>query len=299
MEPITLIWFDATIATRHAEMGEKFREHFAVRYCSSPREFEEALVGTSRVAICFEFDYPDRPGLSFLRKTKGRYPQIPILMLTEQHSERLAVWAFRNKVLDYLVQPVSESDFCRCVEVLQAIQTAESRQETRIIFDHKSAIPVEIPVGQRTGDVRVAPAVFFVQKNFRCKIRNADVAKYCGMSLFHFSHVFAETFAVTFQEYVVRYRILEACKELQHPNVPVTNVAYSVGFNDPSYFARVFRRFIGVSPSEYCEQPGSREIEQRVSDLENSLELPALNLATVELRSAASVEQHKVRESLG
>ena len=49
-------------------------------------------------------------------------------------------------------------------------------------------------------------------------------------------------------------RIFEACKELQHSNVPVANVAYSVGFNDPSYFARVFRRFVGLSPSVYCEQ---------------------------------------------
>ena len=89
---------------------------------------------------------------------------------------------------------------------------------------------------------------------------------------------------------MLRYRIFEACKELQHPNVPVANVAYSVGFNDPSYFARVFRRFIGVSPSEYCEQISNGEIDQRTGDLAKSLELP-------ELKSPISEPRHAVVDS--
>jgi AraC-like DNA-binding protein len=53
---------------------------------------------------------------------------------------------------------------------------------------------------------------------------------------------------------VLRYRILEACRLLRNPNANVTKVAYSVGFNDASYFSRVFRRFIGVSPSSYSAE---------------------------------------------
>jgi len=203
-------------------------------------------------------------------------------MLTVQHSERLAVWAYRNRVLDYLVQPLADSDFHRCKDLLHAIHMTENRQSARPIIDRKSIIPLEIPGGQRSGSVRLAPAVHFVQKNFRHKIRNANLAKLCGMSSFHFSHAFAETFSLTFQDFVLRYRISEAAKELQHPNVPITNVAYSVGFNDPSYFARVFRRFIGASPSEYCEMTSDDEIVRRVKDLASSLEMPELKVANIE-----------------
>ena len=287
MERLTLIWFDMTITTRHSEIDRNFQDHFDIRYCSNLSHLEEELAENSTVAICFQFDYPDRPGMSLLCSTKERYPHIPILMLTAQHSERLAVWAYRNRVLDYLVIPVSESDFHRCKDLLQAIQTAENRHDDRKIIDRRSIIPVEIPVGQRTGGVRLAPAVHFVQKNFRRKIRNADIAARCGMSSFHFSHAFTETFSLTFQEFVLRYRIFESCKELRHPNVPVANVAYSVGFNDPSYFARVFRRFIGVSPSEYCEQISNGEIDQRIMDLAKSLELPEFKSMKFERRNAA------------
>ena len=106
------------------------------------------------------------------------------------------------------------------------------------------------------------------------------------MSSFHFSHAFAETFSLTFQDFVLRYRIFEASKELQHPNVPVAHVAYSVGFNDPSYFARVFRRLIGASPSEYCEKISDAEIVRRVKDLASGLELPELKATKVEPQRA-------------
>jgi len=297
VERLTLIWFDMTITTRHAEIDRNFQEHFDIRYCSDIRELEEKLAEEAGVAICFEFDYPDRPGMSLLCNTKERYPHIPILMLTVQHSEKLAVWAYRSRVLDYLVKPISESDFHRCKDLLRAIHVAEDCQGTRPIVNRKSIIPREIPVGQRTGDVRLAPAVHFVQKNFSHKIRNADIAELCGMSSFHFSHAFAETFSLTFQDFVLRYRIFEASKELQHPNVPVANVAYSVGFNDPSYFARVFRRFIGASPSEYCEKFGNGEVNQRVKDLASSLAMPELKVANIEPKCSVVAFQTDRRAS--
>ncbi|MFT5500603.1 MAG: AraC-like DNA-binding protein [Woeseiaceae bacterium] len=274
MQRAKLIWFDMTITTRHAEQGRKFRKHFDIHYSSSPNHPEDNLESVPGAAACFEFDYPDRPGLSDLCRAKERYPHVPMLMLTSQHSEQLAVWAYRNRVLDYLVKPVSEEDLVRCKDLILAIQNAGDRQDNRRIIEYKSNFPTEIPAGQRDRGLRLAPALNFVQKNFRSKIRNSEVARACGMSPFHFSHEFAETYSLTFQEFVLRYRILEACKELQHPNIPVTNVAYSVGFNDPSYFARVFRRFIDLSPSEYCEQVSRGEVSQRISDIVARLELP-------------------------
>jgi two-component system response regulator YesN len=47
-----------------------------------------------------------------------------------------------------------------------------------------------------------------------------------------------------------------ACERLAHPGALVKEVAYSVGFNDLSYFTRIFRRQFGVCPSAY--QAGAR-----------------------------------------
>ncbi len=281
----TLIWFDMTLTTRNAEVERALNENFEIHHCVNSRNPEEEFDLDSGVAMCFEFDYPDRPGLDLMRSTKARYPHIPVLMLTAQHSEQLAVWAYRNRVLDYLVKPVSADDVKRCLKLLTALQNGENRrQDKRVIVDFQSKMPTEIPVGQRLGGIRLAPAVHYVEKNFRGKIRNADVAELCDMSSYHFSHAFTETFSFTFQEFILRYRVSEACKELRHPNVPIGNVAYSVGFNDPSYFARVFRRYVGCSPSEFCDRIKRGGSDKREMDTVEKLLLPELQSLKVERR---------------
>lgn len=289
MERLTLFWFDMTLVTSHAEPDPTFLDHFDVRHLPDTSDLDEQP--ESGTAICFEYDYPDRPGLSLLCRVKERYPQYPILMLTTHHSEGLAVWAYRNRVLDYLVSPVSREDVLRCKNLLLAIKHAEARQNSREIISYNSRIPTEVPAGQRVGNVRMAPAIHFVQRNFRRQFRNAEVAELCGMSTFHFSRAFTETFSLTFQEFVLRYRIFEACKELQHPNVPVTNVAYSVGFNDPSYFARVFRRYIGMSPTEYCEASGRVGFDRRARDILPTINLPELQPQTSERRRTTDLRK--------
>ena len=276
MERLKIVWIDMTIATRHSELDPIFDEYFDIRYGPAPNRLAVELDAGPGEVLVFEFDYPDRPGLSILRNTKQRFPNIPILMVTTQHSERLAVWAYRNQVMDYLTTPVKRADLDRFSQMLQKIQNADGQQRDRTIIDYESGIPFEIPVGQRVSDERLGAALHFVQTNFRRKIRATEVAALCDMSSFHFSHEFTDTFSLTFQEYVMRHRILEACKELRHPNIAVANVAYSVGFNDPSYFARVFRRYIGLSPSEYCEQIRHGECDEKIAELANRLQLPTL-----------------------
>ena len=275
-----IVWIDMTIAMRQSEVDAHFLEYFDIRDGSASDLLQSKLELEPGEALVFEFDYPDRPGLSLLRRTKQCYASVPILMLTAQHSEQLAVWAYRNRVIDYLVTPVTQADLVRCRQLLQSVQDADQRQSVRPIFDYESSIPVEVPSGQRARSIRVAAALHFVHANFRRGIRIAEVANLCDMSLFHFSHEFAEIFSITFQEYLLRYRILEACKELRHPNIAVANVAYSVGFNDPSYFARVFRRYFGLSPSQFCEQIAQDDEKSQLQEMIKKLELPALESMT-------------------
>ncbi len=299
MDRPKIVWIDLTITTRHSEVDAHFLDHFEIRYGSAPNLLQNELDLQPNEALAFEFDYPDRPGLSLLRGTKQRYPRVPILMLTAQHSEKLAVWAFRNQVIDYLVTPVTQADLVRCRQLLHAVQNADQRQTERTIIEYQSSIPVEVPVGQRVRSVRLAAALHFVQNNFRRMIRIAEVAELCDMSSFHFSHEFTEAFSLTFQEFLLRYRILEACRELRHPNIAVANVAYSVGFNDPSYFARVFRRYFGLSPSEYCEKISQGDNEAQLQELVERLELPALDSMMARGRSKDRRQSDLQRRRVG
>ncbi len=98
----------------------------------------------------------------------------------------------------------------------------------------------------------VLAAPEFVGQHYAEKFAAAAIAAHCGLSRFQFSRSFHSVYGITFREYLLRFRILEACKRLRGGGMPVTEIAYAVGFHDGSYFARMFRRYTGVLPSQYA-----------------------------------------------
>ena len=104
------------------------------------------------------------------------------------------------------------------------------------------------------------PALAYIEKHFRDKVTSANVSKACGMDSFRFSRAFKASFGITFKEYLMRVRIREACRLLEKPDIAVTEVAYLCGFNDPSYFSKVFKSFAGVTPSDYASSMEHRTI---------------------------------------
>ena len=246
-----LLWVDLTASVKHAELPHVFTESCDVQVCNDPKRLHETIENSAINGVCFDMDYPDHGGLNMLRTTKINFPQLPVLLLTLQHSESLAVWAFRTRVLDFLVKPVSRGEMHRCLQTLHYVTNARASQRCRPLGDNIAPIPPEIPITMRTDDVRLLPALYFVKQNFRFKIRSEKVSGLCNMSPFRFSRSFHETYGITFQDYVIRYRIIEACRLLRNPSMQVTDIAYAVGFNDASYFSRTFRRHMGVSPSAF------------------------------------------------
>jgi AraC-like DNA-binding protein/quercetin dioxygenase-like cupin family protein len=81
-----------------------------------------------------------------------------------------------------------------------------------------------------------------------------DLARMAHMSPRNLQRYFQRAFGVTPLEYLNRVRIRRACGLLEE-GLGVTQVADAVGLADSSYFARVFRRFTGVSPTRYRQLP--------------------------------------------
>jgi len=52
-------------------------------------------------------------------------------------------------------------------------------------------------------------------------------------------------------EYINYTRVITAANKLKHTSLSIADVAASVGINDTNYFSRIFRKFMGCSPSEY------------------------------------------------
>jgi AraC-like DNA-binding protein len=265
---------------KHAELPAAFTESCEIVICHNVNRIEK-IVGSELInGVCFDMDYPDFNSLNLLRQTKINLPQVPIIFLTLQHSETLAVWSFRSRVLDYLVKPISRGELHRSLQTLRYVMDFRVNQRSRVLSNNIAPIPPEIPHTVRSDDVRLLPALYYVQQNFRFKVKNETVSELCGMSPFRFSRSFSEIYGLTFQDYVVRYRILESCRLLKSPSANVTDVAYAIGFNDASYFSRTFRRHVGMTPSSYCSEIRNGTYDDQNTDLLRTvLELPIVRAA--------------------
>jgi AraC-like DNA-binding protein len=200
-------------------------------------------------ALCFDFDHPDQQRLQTLQDVKRVYTRLPVLMLTLDHSESLAVWAFRSRAWNYLVKPVSVAEFS---ENLAAVaQIARPRSQPRIAHMLDAPVPTELSAAPTDPRVaRLQPALNYIREYFHERVSESDAAALCGMTRFAFSRHFHGALGLTFREYVMRARIAEARRLLVEGGHSVTDVAFATGFNDGSYFARMFRRHTGMLPSD-------------------------------------------------
>ena len=256
----SLLWVDATVSRNGSDATQGFEDCFEVHHYAGLTSLAGEIERVQPAVICFEFDFPTKVGLKLLQRTKQSYVRTPVLMMTVQHSESLAVWAFRSKVWDYLVSPVARSDIERCIVGLhEMLQMQVLQKETRSLAAIRALIPEENRANGLRGSaaLQLAYALEFVERNYRDKISSCEVAEKCNLTPFQFSRVFKETYGLTFQEYVMRYRIREACRLLKNPIAEIAEIASLTGFNDPSYFGKIFRRYLACSPSKYQESSHS------------------------------------------
>ncbi len=94
-------------------------------------------------------------------------------------------------------------------------------------------------------------AVSYIESNYDQDIRLKDVAAFVNISPHYFSKIFKEELAINFSDYLTNYRIDKAKELLKKKSISIKNISYSVGYNDPNYFSRIFKKVVGMSPKEY------------------------------------------------
>jgi len=106
-------------------------------------------------------------------------------------------------------------------------------------------------------------AVRYIQLNFTGKVSLADAAKEAGLSEAYFSTIFKEEMEISFSSYVNRLRVSMAKNLLTGTKLSLSIISGRCGFEDQSYFSRIFKKVTGISPGRYRES-GGRMSEKRV-----------------------------------
>ena len=93
-----------------------------------------------------------------------------------------------------------------------------------------------------------------LEKHFREETSIDAYARLLGITANHLNDVVHEQTGHSAGELIRRRRLLDAKRMLSHSQLSVSEIGYALGFEDPSYFSRFFRRYEGESPTDFLER---------------------------------------------
>jgi AraC-like DNA-binding protein len=110
----------------------------------------------------------------------------------------------------------------------------------------------EIEYGKKLNEAGRIKQVFdLISKNYCSKITLDDAAETVNMSTHYFCKFFKKVTGYTFLEYLLRTRIDKAKELILSDKKSISEIAYCVGFENLSYFYRVFKRLTHMNPGDY------------------------------------------------
>lgn len=101
----------------------------------------------------------------------------------------------------------------------------------------------------------IQPIIGRIHEHPEQELTLVDASQMIGRSPSTVSRLFKKVTGQSYKQYQVKHRLEQAAVHLQSmPNRPVAEIALSVGYDDPLYFSRVFRKHFNCPPSEYRNQ---------------------------------------------
>jgi AraC-like DNA-binding protein/mannose-6-phosphate isomerase-like protein (cupin superfamily) len=134
----------------------------------------------------------------------------------------------------------------RVVALLQILQKLVETTRVNILCSEGYS-----PVLGDNAAVRINQVISFMRTNLKEELTLEDAAKHVQMQPRSFSRFFRQIVGRRFSDYLCEMRVGEACDLLQNTDRTITDICFSVGFNNISWFNRCFMESKKVSPREY------------------------------------------------
>lgn len=215
-----------------------------------------------------DIEMPGVNGLEAAKQIRERDKYCSIIFLTAFDDFSYAKQAIGVKALEYLLKPGADEELAAVLE--EAIRLAQER-EGRADKNADTPKPANAAEGawsetewretdcgmeeNRLGNIRMNAVAEnirnYIELHYQDDISLQTAAHAMNYSDAYFCKIFKQCFDKSFIVYLSEYRVEKAKQLLADVVINVKDISQKVGYHDSNYFAKVFKRVAGVTPTEY------------------------------------------------
>lgn len=204
---------------------------------------------------------PFKDGLQMLEESIQRYGYETIIVSGYSEFE-YAKKAITLNVTEYLLKPIDFGNLYQAIEKL--INKIKAKNTLREYMKSQELITadqiLEAPSVASAKSKYVGKMLNYIQTCYSQKISINDLSEKYGLSATYLNAKFKQETNYTFNDFLNRYRVLQAVELLQQDAMKVYEIAEAVGFQDYKYFIQVFKKYAGCSPGKFllraaCKPP--------------------------------------------
>ena len=205
---------------------------------------------------------PVMDGIEFTNRIRGDFntSHIPIIMITAKHESDTHLQAMKYGADGYIAKPFSmELLTAKMENLLQRRQTLISKiSESSRNGDSRSALvnisPDEIVITDRDEKL-IKKVMDWLEENIADpSVGVENLATYLGMSRTAMYNKLKGLTRKSPVELIQDFRLERATVYLRSGQYSVSEICYKVGFSDPVYFSRSFKKHFGMTPTDYIKK---------------------------------------------
>lgn len=193
-----------------------------------------------------DIEMPGIDGLDAAEEIRKTDKDAIIIFVTAFDEFDYAKRAIHVHALEYLLKPVSEEELAANLDQAIWLSQRTEKKKTVLKADLQENHHENIKMNAVAENIRD-----FIVKHYKEDISLQDVAGSMNYSDAYFCKIFKQCFDKSFLVYLTEYRVEKAKILLADMSINIKDVSVEVGYRDSNYFARVFKRSQGITPTEY------------------------------------------------
>ncbi|MNC34418.1 putative response regulatory protein [compost metagenome] len=185
---------------------------------------------------------PVMDGLRLIEKAKERFPALHVIVISGFNEFEYARQALRFGVSDYLLKPLDKYDLFQSLAKI-----SRSLDETETDCRERETGEQEHRVAERIKQI--------LDKEFDKTFNLEQLAERVELSPSYVSKLFRQQTGLTMTDYLIAVRMEKAKQFLtDYPQLKNYEVSSMLGYSDPVYFNKLFKKTVGLTPKEYKEK---------------------------------------------